>query len=232
MRTLAIDTSLASGSVAATAAGRTVEIELPVAGEHARRIAAALTEAAHGVGWTVGDVELVGVVRGPGSFTGLRVGLSTAKAVAWASGAVLVGVSGFDIVARRTARLMGAASEPLHLAYDAGRGELFVTEAVPAADAPSGYAVSTPRLTAADAWVAALPRGAHVSGPGLAVVAEPLAQRADLHVAPREAWLPRASDVADLAGLLHAAGRSDAPAALVPDYARPTYADESAGPPG
>jgi tRNA threonylcarbamoyladenosine biosynthesis protein TsaB len=232
MRTLAIDTSLATGSVAAAAAGRTAEIELPVAGEHARRLAAALDEAAHGLGWKVGDVELVGVVRGPGSFTGLRVGLSTAKAVAWASGAALVGVSGFDVVARRTAQLMAAAAGPLHLAYDAGRGELFVAEAVPAADMPSGYAVSTPRLANAASWVAALPRGACVSGPGLAVVAEPLAQRADLHVAPRAAWLPRASDVADLALRLHAAGRSDAPAALVPDYARPTYADESASPPG
>jgi tRNA threonylcarbamoyladenosine biosynthesis protein TsaB len=157
MRTLAIDTSLATGSVAAAAAGRGLEIALPVAGEHARRIAAALEEAANGLSWRVGDVELVGVVRGPGSFTGLRVGLSTAKAVAWASGAALVGVSGFDVVARRTARLMNAAAEPLHLAYDAGRGELFVAEAVPAADAPTGYALSTPRLVGAADWLAAGP---------------------------------------------------------------------------
>lgn len=232
MRTLAIDTSLATGSVAAAAAGRAVEIQLPVAGEHARRIAAALDEAAHGLGWNVGDVELVGVIRGPGSFTGLRVGLSTAKAIAWASGAALVGVSGFDVVARRTARLTGAAAEPLHLAYDAGRGDLFVAEAVPAADAPTGYTLSTPRLVAAADWLAALPRGAHVSGPGLAVVTAALALRADLAVAPREAWLPTATEVADLAARLHAAGHCDTPAALVPDYLRPTYADESAALPG
>jgi tRNA threonylcarbamoyladenosine biosynthesis protein TsaB len=232
MRTLAIDTSLATGSVAAAAAGSTVEIELPVAGEHARRIAAALDEAAHGLGWKVGDVELVGVVRGPGSFTGLRVGLSTAKAIAWASGAALVGVSGFDVVARRTARLTGAAAEPLHLAYDAGRGDLFVAEAVPAADAPTGYALSTPRLVGAAAWVADLPARAIVSGPGLAHVIDAINARADLRVAPPEAWRPMAADAADLATRLHAAGRADAPAALVPDYLRPTYADESAAPPG
>jgi tRNA threonylcarbamoyladenosine biosynthesis protein TsaB len=232
MRTLAIDTSLATGSVAAAAAGSTVEIELPVAGEHARRIAAALDEAAHGLGWKVGDVELVGVVRGPGSFTGLRVGLSTAKAIAWASGAALVGVSGFDVVAGRTARLTGAAAEPLHLAYDAGRGDLFVAEAVPAADAPTGYALSTPRLVGAAAWVADLPARAIVSGPGLAHVIDAINARADLRVAPPEAWRPMAADAADLATRLHAAGRADAPAALVPDYLRPTYADESAAPPG
>lgn len=232
MRTLAIDTSLAAGSVAATAEGRTIEIELPIAGEHARRIATALDEAARGLGWKVGDVQLVGVVRGPGSFTGLRVGLVTAKAIAWAAGATLVGVSGFEVIARRTARLMDAASETLHLAYDAGRGEVFVAEAAPAAGSPSGYGLSAPRLVAAAAWIANLPQRALVSGPGLAHAGALLAARADLRVAPPEAWRPTAADAADLAERLHAAGESDAPAALVPDYLRPTYADESAPPPG
>jgi tRNA threonylcarbamoyladenosine biosynthesis protein TsaB len=231
MRTLAIDTSLAAGSVAAAAAGRTSEIELPVAGEHARRIATALDDVARGLGWKVADVELVGVVRGPGSFTGLRVGLVTAKAIAWAAGAALVGVSGFEVIARRTARLMEAAPETLHLAYDAGRGELFVAEARPAAHAPVEFGLSTPRLVAAAAWVANLPQGALVSGPGLTVAGVAIAARADLRIAPPEAWRPTASDAADLAIRLHAAGRSDAPAALVPDYLRPTYADESASPP-
>lgn len=227
MRTLAIDSSLASGSVAAVAAGRTIEIALPVAGEHARRISAALVEAARGLGWKVGDVELVGIVRGPGSFTGLRVGLSAAKAIAWAADAALVGVSGFEVVARRTARLANAIGIPLHVAYDAGRGELFVAVATPVPDAPSGFTLSTPRLLAAAAWIAGLPRDAVVSGPGLDVVAGAWACRTDLAVAPREAWRPTAADVAELATLLHAAGRVDAPAALVPDYLRPTYADEA-----
>lgn len=232
MRTLAIDTSLAAGSVAATVDGHTIEIELPVAGEHARRITAALDEAARGLGWRVGDVELVGVVRGPGSFTGLRVGLVTAKAIAWAAGATLVGVSGFAVIARRTARLMKSMPETLHLAYDAGRGELFVAEAANTSGKLSEFGLSTPRLVAAAAWVADLPPGAIVSGPGLAHIGEALAARADLHAAPPEAWRPMAADAADLAERLRATGQADAPAALVPDYLRPSYADESAHPPG
>lgn len=231
MRTLAIDTSLALGSVAAASDGRVVEIVLPGAGEHARRIGPALEEAARALGWRVGDVELVGVVRGPGSFTGLRVGLATAKAIAWAAEVALVGVSGFEVVARRTARLAGAGEAVLHLAYDAGRGDLFVVEAMPAADAPSGFRLSTPRLVAAAEWCAGLPRGALVSGPGLAVAATALGSRADLVIAPDEACLPTAADVAALATRLHAAGVRDAPAALVPDYLRATYADEPAGRP-
>lgn len=228
MRTLAIDTSLARGSVAAASDGRVVEIVLPEAGEHARRIGSALDEAARGLGWRVGDVELVGVVRGPGSFTGLRVGLATAKAIAWAADAALVGVSGFEVIARRVAHLAGTGSASLHLAYDAGRGDLFVAEASPAADAPAGVRLSPPRLVAAAEWCAGLPRGAHVAGPGLAVAAAALAARADLVIAPAEVCLPTAGDAAALAERLHAAGVRDAPAALVPDYLRPTYADEPA----
>lgn len=226
MRTLAIDTSLARGSVAAVSGGRVVEITLAEAGEHARRIGPAVEETTRDLGWRAGDVELVGVVRGPGSFTGLRVGVAMAKAIAWAAGAALVGVSGFEVVARRTARLLGTGDAPLYLAYDAGRGDLFVAEALPAAAAPSGFRLSTPRLVAAAEWSAGLPRGAHVSGPGLGVAATALASRADLVIAPAEARLPTAADAAALAERLHAAGVRDAPAALVPDYLRPTYADE------
>ncbi|NCA11021.1 tRNA (adenosine(37)-N6)-threonylcarbamoyltransferase complex dimerization subunit type 1 TsaB [bacterium] len=223
---LAVDTSLAHGSVAAVSDGQIVEISLPEAAEHARRIGPAVEEAARSLGWRVADVELVGVVRGPGSFTGLRVGLALAKAIAWAAEAALVGVSGFEVVARRTARSLGAGDSPLHLAYDAGRGDLFVAEALPAADAPSGFRLSTPQLVAAAEWSAALPRGARVSGPGLAAAAAALAARADLFIAPAEARLPTAADAAALAERLHAAGVRHAPAALLPDYLRPTYADE------
>lgn len=229
MKSLAIDTSLARGSVAAADERSMLEIVLPVAGEHARRIGSALTEAVSELGWAVGAAELVGVVRGPGSFTGLRVGLAAAKAIAWATEATLVGVSGFDVIARRTARLSRAPSGPLHIAYDAGRGELFVAEAEPAAHEPTGFRLSTPRLADAREWIAALPPGSHVSGPGLDVVGEVLAARPDLRIAPRDAWLPTAAEVIEVARLLQAAGIADAPAALVPDYLRPSYADEPKG---
>lgn len=229
MKSLAIDTSLAHGSVAAADDGRTLEIVLPVTGEHARRIGSALAEATGGLGWRVGDAQLVGVVRGPGSFTGLRVGVAAAKAIAWAADATLVGVSGFDVIARRTARLGRAPSGPLHIAYDAGRGELFVTEAEPAAHEPTGFRRSAPRLVEAREWIAGLPPGSHVSGPGLDVVGEVLEARPDLRIAPRDAWLPTAAEVIEVARLLQAAGIADAPAALVPDYLRPSYADEPKG---
>ena len=71
---------------------------------------------------TVRDIEAIVVVNGPGSFTGIRVGLSTAKGLAEGAGIPLIAVS-------RLALLAGASGLPHVLAaVDAGRGEYYVGE--------------------------------------------------------------------------------------------------------
>ena len=87
---------------------------------HAGRLLAAAEEAleAAGVGWEALDRLAVGV--GPGSFTGLRIGIATARALAQARGLPMVGVSTLEALAR------GAGDAPLVLAaIDARRGEIF-----------------------------------------------------------------------------------------------------------
>jgi tRNA threonylcarbamoyladenosine biosynthesis protein TsaB len=87
---------------------------------HAGRLVAAAEEAleAAGVGWDALDRLAVGV--GPGSFTGLRIGIATARALAQARGLPIVGVSTLEALAR------GAGDAPIVLAaIDARRGEAF-----------------------------------------------------------------------------------------------------------
>ena len=87
---------------------------------HAGRLLAAAEEAleAAGVGWEALDRLAVGV--GPGSFTGLRIGIATARALAQARGLPMVGVSTLEALAR------GAGDAPIVLAaIDARRGEAF-----------------------------------------------------------------------------------------------------------
>jgi tRNA threonylcarbamoyladenosine biosynthesis protein TsaB len=229
MRTIAIDTSLAAGSVAACEGPARATRELGPAGAHARLVAAALVEAAAELGWTPADAELVAVIRGPGSFTGLRVGVATAKAIAWAGGARLLGVSGFDVVAAETARVMsedGAGCRmPLAIAYDAGRGEVFAAVAEPLAD--GGWRIGPGALAAADHWIESLPYGCLVTGPALATLAERVTA-AGHRLAPEAAWHPSAVAAAAIAIPRAAAGQADSPAALVPEYLRPSYADERA----
>ncbi len=227
MKTLAIDTSLPSGSVAALDEGRIAECRLAVPGDHARLLAAALDEVAQRLGWGVRDVELVAVVRGPGSFTGLRVGTATAKAIAWATGARIVGVSGFELIARATGGHPGFAAAPIEIAYDAGRGDVFAATAAPS---PAGWEIGPAALQPLDRWIASLAAGAAVSGPALLLerCQEQLVARPDLRIAPQTAWLPSAADAGAAALLRAAAGTTDDPHALVPDYLRASYADERA----
>jgi tRNA threonylcarbamoyladenosine biosynthesis protein TsaB len=223
VKTLAIDTSLAAGTVAAIADGEIAEAPLP-AGDHARLLAPAIVEVARRLGWAPRDAELVAVVRGPGSFTGLRVGVATAKALAWAGGARLVGVSAFDLVARRAAHALPGHGGPVAIAFDAGRGEVFAAVATPDSGSPTGWTVAPGALVAAPAWLESLPDGTCVAGPALAGAG--LVIPSGLVVAPREAWFPSAAEAGHVALLLAAAGRSADPAGLVPDYLRPSYADE------
>jgi tRNA threonylcarbamoyladenosine biosynthesis protein TsaB len=88
---------------------------------HAARLLGAVEEAlaAAGVGWE--EVERIAVGVGPGSFTGLRIGIATARGLAQARGLPLVGVSTLEALAR------GASAEIVLAVLDARRGEVFAT---------------------------------------------------------------------------------------------------------
>jgi tRNA threonylcarbamoyladenosine biosynthesis protein TsaB len=125
MKTIAIDTSLSTGSVAAIDGDRIAVRSLPTAGEHARLLAAAIEAVAAELGWHTAAAECVAVVRGPGSFTGLRVGVTTAKALCWATGSRLLGVSSCEVIARGPATALGRHDSPVTVTYDAGRGDAY-----------------------------------------------------------------------------------------------------------
>lgn len=230
MKTIAIDTSLPEGSVAASDGTHTAEIRFAPAQTHARRIAAALAEATSQLGWQPADAELVAVVRGPGSFTGLRVGIATAKGIAWAGGAPLVGLSGFEVIAASHRFPATGPEAPLHVAFDAGRGDLFVAVVAPDPASPIGWSAPPGQLLAAGDWVASLPAAAHLSGPALDLewMEASLALRPDLQIAPAGARRSGAAATALLARRLAAAGRTVAASLLAPEYSRPSYAQENA----
>ncbi|MFM8890737.1 MAG: hypothetical protein ACKOTB_03765 [Planctomycetia bacterium] len=152
------------------------------------------------------------------------------RAIAWTTGCRLLGISSCEAIARGTAAAVGRLDHPVWIAFDAGRGELFGTRAEPRPTTPTGWHVHAGVILPAAAWLAAVPAGAVVSGPGLVSAGEALDARPDLLVAPSTAWSPAIADVAAGAKLRAAAGEADDPAGLVPDYIRPSYAEESAPP--
>jgi tRNA threonylcarbamoyladenosine biosynthesis protein TsaB len=85
-----------------------------------------LDEALHSTGVRVGDLGAIGVGTGPGSFTGLRVGLATAKTLAWSLGLPLVGVSTVEALRRAASRASGVDSSRVAVVLPAGARDHYV----------------------------------------------------------------------------------------------------------
>ncbi len=126
---LAIETATARGSVALVRAGEPLaQADLPGERDHGRTLAATVEGLLAGIpngGGLAGLAEVDGyaVSIGPGSFTGLRVGLSFLKGVALAHPAPTVGVSTLEALASGAHRATGASR--ILAALDARGGEVF-----------------------------------------------------------------------------------------------------------
>jgi tRNA threonylcarbamoyladenosine biosynthesis protein TsaB len=99
MLVMGIDTSTMQGGVALLSEqGLVSEYTLNVKATHTERLLPLIDRALQDAGITLGQVDGLAVAVGPGSFTGLRIGLSTAKGLAVATGKALVGVSTLEAI--------------------------------------------------------------------------------------------------------------------------------------
>src|SRR5512140_2634782 len=94
MKILAIETSTMLGGVAIMdeAEGLVIEVRLNVKTAHSERLMTGIDHALKQSGTAVSDIDVFGVATGPGSFTGLRIALSTVKGFAYATGKPVVSV--------------------------------------------------------------------------------------------------------------------------------------------
>ena len=119
MKLLLINTCGAEGVVGLAEAGSVLAEEwLPGRGA-SESLVPAIRALFHLFGWRLGELAGVGVVTGPGSFTGVRVGLSVAKGLCEAGGVGLVAMSRLALVAEAAGIATGLAL------LDAGRGEYY-----------------------------------------------------------------------------------------------------------
>ena len=122
MRVLGIETSTPVCSVALADSDRVLaEYTLDVGTQHAERLSPMVQRILADTGLTASDLEGVAVAAGPGSFTGLRIGMSTAKGLCLASGLPLMAVPTLEGLALRAA----VAGLPVCPMLDARRGEVY-----------------------------------------------------------------------------------------------------------
>nr|CAD6426780.1 tRNA (adenosine(37)-N6)-threonylcarbamoyltransferase complex dimerization subunit type 1 TsaB [Rhizobium sp. Q54] len=167
MLILAIDTAGidCSAAVYDSAAGTVLGSVVDMIGKgHAERLMAAIDEALAEAGRSLSDIGRIAVVVGPGSFTGIRVGVAAARGLALALGVEAVGVTTLEALA--AVHMESGSSVPVVAAMDAKRGELYVQ-----AFAPDGRPLGPPEALPAEAAAAlASSLSAEVTGSGRPLV--------------------------------------------------------------
>ncbi len=220
---LAIETSGRFGAVALVLPdGRVIERALAEGTTRGLALMPAIRDALAEAGIAPGDLAAIAVSAGPGSYTGLRVGVTAAKTLAWALGAKVVSVSTLEALACDAAGGAPEGTRRLVPAVDARRGQVYA--ALFGLDGGKLVRDSADEVVAPDDLAGRLRAGDHVFGNAIKSYREALvipegATVADGPVSPRAATV--AGLGVDLAGRGEFADVHD----LAPVYLRRTEAE-------
>lgn len=226
MLILALDTSTTSGSIALTRSGEVLaKVDESKVKAHAEWLMCAIDQLFSTVDETIGDVDLFAIGVGPGSFTGLRIGVSTIKGLAWSLDKPVVGVS----TLRALAMNITAPGTLLCPVLDARKKELYAALYRVGGDKGELLELLSDSAIAPKSLydkISGISKGEEVLflGSGLEKYAEDIERQVERATfAPEDSWLIRAVNIAKLATLEGA--KRGSPQALVPLYRRRSEAE-------
>jgi tRNA threonylcarbamoyladenosine biosynthesis protein TsaB len=215
---LGIDTSTRTAGIALVADDRGILVETRHTGEgRSADLLVAIDALCKDAGVAPRALDAVAIGAGPGSFTGLRIGMATAKGIAFAAGRPLWTVSSLAALAL-DGFAASAGDAPIAAILDARRGEVFAgcfrSGVIPVPLAPER--VLAPGDLAA--WIAEIAPGARLCGDALG--AHPML------AALGDRWLPPTTPSGSAVAKLALAGpRADALLDGAPSYIRPAEAE-------
>ncbi len=218
-RLLLLETSGRRGLVA-VAAGATVRglRRLDESRRHARDLAPAVADLLAEQGWKARQLDGVIVGRGPGSYTGLRVGLMSARTLAYATGCALLGIDTFAVIARQAP----AECSLIDVLADAQQDKVYVQSYARSCEGwrTAGELGIRPFAQ----WLAERDDRAWVGGPGLVKWHSHLPE--GVPYTPQEAWEPGVEALLALGLARLESGQRDDPFVLEPLYLRGSSAEE------
>ena len=216
-RILLIETSGRSGLIG-LARGETLlgVRRLDEARRHARDLAPALDDLLHKQGWRVRELDAVFVGRGPGSYTGLRVGIMSVKTIAYATGCTLLGIDTFAVLAHQAP----CEANRLDLLADAQQGKVYLQSF--RRGETQWEATTKLGIIHFDDWLAQREASCWVGGPGVI----PYRSRLPDTVQIATNSDPSAESLLALGLGRYRAGERDDPYTLEPLYLRPSAAEE------
>ena len=215
MKVLALQTSTLAGGAALLDGARLVgQYTLDIRVTHSERLLVAVDRLLADAGWRAAELDGIAVAVGPGSFTGLRIGVSTAKGLGLALGLPIAPVPTLDALASG----LPFAAIPVVPVLDARKGEVYAScyrwrdgemhrewEYLAVPPTELARRLTEPVVTCGD---------------GAASVLSPFAR-----IAPAARQLPSPACVAELGHALLASERGVSAAELSPIYLRPSEAE-------
>ncbi|WP_165232339.1 tRNA (adenosine(37)-N6)-threonylcarbamoyltransferase complex dimerization subunit type 1 TsaB [Aquisphaera insulae] len=191
---------------------------------HGRDLLPAIRSLLDSAGIRARDLDAVAVGLGPGSYTGLRIGLTAARALAYAAGAEIIGLDSLEVWARAATEM----ATRLHVVADAQRGDVYAGEWERAGPGSPLRRVFGSRLESLADWSARVREGGLVVGPAL----ESPAIRKSIPEGPTilefglDEAQARAASLLELAREARREGRRDDLWSIEPNYLRRSAAED------
>lgn len=216
MRVLGIETATELASVALVEDGEVLaEVLLPLQRKLTEELVPVIDWTLKRAGVRLGELDGVAVSIGPGSFTGLRVGMSTAKGLCFACGLPLVAVPTLKAMASRLA----LSQLPICPILDARRNQIY--SALYKFEGGSLKELSPPRVTSLEKLLSSLDLPVVFTGDAVGKFRRKIEElKCGATFAPLELSRPAASSVAVLGSMALAEGETSDLSSLEPIYIR------------
>lgn len=221
---LALETSTGCGSVALTRgdglSGKVLgEYTLQPEITHSRRLLGSVQSLMESLQVSWSDLDGIAVSQGPGSFTGLRIGMAAAKGLAMAAGCPLIGVPTLDGLACQ----LTPSPWPIYLVLDARKQQVYAAHyefSALTCERQGAFEVLSARQLGDKIHTPTL-----IAGPGVVACVDHLQSNPHVHLLHAAVFHPRAATIGFCAAGMLTSGGFAAQENLVPLYVRASEAE-------